>query len=175
MATKRRKGECHKETTVRRLKRMSPMKCAEEFIKLKRDPSFLEKFWVNDVVGWGVKAKEQIRRGDFVAEYVGLLCSSEPEDGDFKFEISSGKKKMWLDASVENGTHGRLINDDHIAPNTTPKLITVDKTRHLCFFALRDICVGEEIRYNYGHGIDFPWRLKMEMIQWTTDLLVLNP
>ncbi|XP_056599588.1 uncharacterized protein LOC130417806 isoform X2 [Triplophysa dalaica] len=37
------------------------------------------------------------------------------------------------------------------------KIITVDKKPHLCLFAIKDISLGEEIRYNYG-GSEWPWR-----------------
>lgn len=44
---------------------------------------------------------------------------------------------------------GRLVNHSW-HPNSKTKVIMVDGTPHLCFFALRDIEIGEEILYDYG-------------------------
>ena len=41
--------------------------------------------------------------------------------------------------------------------NTEMKIIVVDKTPHLCIFAVRDIKCNEELRYDYGIP-DLPWR-----------------
>ncbi|KAM9481952.1 uncharacterized protein Hap1MRO34_008226 isoform 2-T3 [Clarias gariepinus] len=40
------------------------------------------------------------------------------------------------------------------------KTIRVDGNSHLCLFAIRSICPGEEITYNYGDST-WPWRCKM--------------
>lgn len=55
-----------------------------------------------------------------------------------------------IDAAKEDGSLGRLVNDDNINPNATIKKITVEGKPHLCLFARRDINPGEEITYNYG-------------------------
>lgn len=55
-----------------------------------------------------------------------------------------------IDASKEDGTLGRLVNDDHVHPNCKGKRIMVNGRPHLCLFAVREIFPGEEITYNYG-------------------------
>jgi len=66
-----------------------------------------------------------------------------------------------IDASVDDESVGRLVNDDHITPNATMKLVSVNQSGyeepHLCLFAICTINAGEEIRYNYGSG-DYSWR-----------------
>ena len=61
-----------------------------------------------------------------------------------------------IDASVDDGSLGRLVNDNS-NPNSRMKIISVSQVPHLCLFALRDIQPGEEIAYDYG-GYDLPWR-----------------
>ena len=68
-----------------------------------------------------------------------------------------------LDASVEDKSLGRLVNDDHIKPNCKIKAIDVGGMPHLCLFALRDIAPGEEITYNYGDS-DWPWRRQVQFV-----------
>ncbi|XP_060936782.1 N-lysine methyltransferase KMT5A-like [Limanda limanda] len=68
------------------------------------------------------------------------------------------KEKTWcIDASREDGTLGRIVNDDHKQPNCKMKKVLSEGKPHLFLFALKDISVGEEITYDYG-GTDWPWR-----------------
>lgn len=65
-----------------------------------------------------------------------------------------------VDAAREDGSLGRLVNDDHINPNSKMKFLNVEGKPHLCLFATQDISAGEEITYNYGNS-DWPWRCKV--------------
>lgn len=65
-----------------------------------------------------------------------------------------------IDASREDGSFGRIVNDDHKHPNCEMKKIDVNGKIHLCLFALNDIKEGEEITYGYG-GEDYPWRTQV--------------
>ncbi|XP_056441031.1 uncharacterized protein LOC130378166 isoform X3 [Gadus chalcogrammus] len=66
--------------------------------------------------------------------------------------------KTWcIDAARDDGSLGRLVNDEHRRPNCKMKNIDVNGSPHLCLFALMDIKQGEEISYDYG-GEDCPWR-----------------
>ncbi len=65
-----------------------------------------------------------------------------------------------IDASDEDHTLGRLINDNDGQPNAKMKPMTVDGSTHLCLFAIEDIEIGQEIVYSYGSSKEcsFPWR-----------------
>lgn len=65
-----------------------------------------------------------------------------------------------VDAAKEDGTLGRLANDDHVNPNAKMKYIMVEGKPHLCLFAKHSISPGEEITYDYGDS-DWPWRYKV--------------
>ncbi|MGL5103398.1 MAG: SET domain-containing protein-lysine N-methyltransferase [Plesiomonas sp.] len=62
-----------------------------------------------------------------------------------------------IDASNEDGSLGRLVNDDHINPNCKVKTVVFEEKPHLCLFSVRDIFPDEEITYNYGDS-SWPWR-----------------
>jgi hypothetical protein len=64
-----------------------------------------------------------------------------------------------IDATADDGSFGRLINDDHLSPNLKARLIKIKNDYVPAFFALHDIPSGEEIAYDYG-GVDYPWRRK---------------
>ena len=65
-----------------------------------------------------------------------------------------------VDATKPDSRLGRLVNDS-AHPNAVMKKVEVDGSPHLCLFALRDIAVDEEIRYDYGVN-DLPWRLEVQ-------------
>lgn len=62
-----------------------------------------------------------------------------------------------IDGSLEDGSFGRLVNDEHKAPNCRMKLIEAEGKPHICLFALKEITAGTGITYDYG-GKDWPWR-----------------
>ncbi|ROK25268.1 N-lysine methyltransferase KMT5A-A [Anabarilius grahami] len=64
-----------------------------------------------------------------------------------------------IDASKEDGSLGRLCNDNHKSPNCSMKKIIVNNKPHLCLFAVKRIEIGSEIEYNYGDA-QWPWRNK---------------
>lgn len=68
-----------------------------------------------------------------------------------------------IDASEDDGSMARLINDEHISPNANIKVLHEGFAEpHLCSFAVNDIKAGEEIRYNYGKNVS--WRKKVVKI-----------
>lgn len=62
-----------------------------------------------------------------------------------------------IDASKEDGSLGRLVNDDHIAPNCKMKQLCVQGKPRICLFAIMNIAQGTEITYNYS-DFNWPWR-----------------
>jgi len=58
-----------------------------------------------------------------------------------------------LDATCDDGSLCRLVNDENKKPNCVIKLLEADNSTHLCLFALEDINAGTELRYNYGQAI----------------------
>jgi len=65
-----------------------------------------------------------------------------------------------FDAAKEDGSLGRLVNDNNVNPNAKMKYLNIQGKPHLCLFATRDISQGEEVTYNYGDS-DWPWRCKV--------------
>uniref|UniRef100_A0AAY4DH20 SET domain-containing protein n=1 Tax=Denticeps clupeoides TaxID=299321 RepID=A0AAY4DH20_9TELE len=125
-------------------------------------------------VSRGVFAESDIFKGDFILEYRGDLI--DPEESKrrrriyhnslkgFMFDFIWHGKFWTIDAARDDGTLGRLVNDDHINPNCKMKRIMVEGKPHLCLFALKDITPGDEIRYNYGDA-DCPWRNQVRIVK----------
>ncbi|XP_053540780.1 uncharacterized protein LOC128634287 isoform X1 [Ictalurus punctatus] len=117
-------------------------------------------------------------KGEFVLEYRGELINSLESNRrhrvyhnnlkGFMFDFIWHDKFWTIDAARDDGTLGRLVNDDHINPNCKMKRIIVKGKPHLCLFALRDITPLEEATYNYGNA-DCPWRSKWTKYGMDTD------
>ncbi|XP_041858543.1 uncharacterized protein LOC121650850 isoform X2 [Melanotaenia boesemani] len=155
-----------------RKRRKAPSKDAAEHVSQGIDKkAHLEVKFINPFKGRGVFANTQFQKGDFVVEYRGELISSAESQRRrriyhskctvFMFDFY-WKDKWWcIDASQEDDSLGRLVNDDHKNPNCKIKKILTDCKPHLCLFALRDIDPGEEITYDYG-GTEWPWRQEVD-------------
>ncbi|XP_075338231.1 histone-lysine N-methyltransferase set-1-like [Odontesthes bonariensis] len=157
---------CSLKNPSRRRVRMKPQHDAEKHIRLKTDKEGLRQVFVNSYKGRGVFASIPFSKGDFVLEYRGkLLTPDNPPvvetysetEATYLFDFQWKGKSWCLDASLEDQSLGRLVNDQHKAPTCKMRTIQVDGMPHLCLFALRDIVPGEEITYNYGES-DWPWR-----------------
>ncbi|KAL7872896.1 hypothetical protein AOLI_G00119670 [Acnodon oligacanthus] len=138
-------------------KRRKPVLEAKQYVCARRDKGLLECRFINAVKGYGVFATAVIPEGSFIVEYRGVLreagqCTPDP----YSFYFIHNNTRYCIDASVDDGSLGRLVNDD-TNPNSRMKIISVSQVPHLCLFALCDIQPGEEITYDYG-GYDLPWR-----------------
>ncbi|CAI5690129.1 unnamed protein product [Oreochromis niloticus] len=78
------------------------------------------------------------------------------------FEFIWKQKTLCIDGALEDGSFGRLVNDEHRTPNCRMKLIEAEGKPHLCLFALKEIAAGSEITYDYG-GKEWPWRKKLKI------------
>ncbi|XP_056113847.1 uncharacterized protein LOC130103414 [Rhinichthys klamathensis goyatoka] len=151
--------------------RISPLKDAMHHVVSKTDKTFkLDVKYINAVKGRGLFAKGDFCKGDFVVEYRGDMINDaelqrrrkryHASCAAFMFDFKWRGKTWCIDASREDGSYGRIVNDCHKHPNCKMKKIDVNGKPHLCLFALDDIKEGEEIAYDYG-GENYPWRTQM--------------
>ncbi|XP_041931386.1 uncharacterized protein LOC121694991 isoform X2 [Alosa sapidissima] len=134
--------------------------------------SMLEIKYINPVKGRGIFTLAVFNQGDFVVEYRGeLIDAAEAEHrrklyhnacSIFMFDFTWKRKTWCIDGALEDGSFGRLVNDEHKAPNCRMKLIEADGKPHLCLFALKEIMAGTEITYDYG-GKEWPWRKETQL------------
>ncbi|XP_056605172.1 uncharacterized protein LOC130421374 isoform X2 [Triplophysa dalaica] len=144
---------------------LTPPQEAELHINFGRDKNSVFSKYINETKGRGVFAKECIAKGSFILQYRGTLY----EESNRKFSEVSNPYAYYfkhngngycIDASHDDGSLGRLVNDDK-KPNAKMLKIEVNGMPHLCLFAMKNIPEGQEITYDYG-GADLPWRLKRE-------------
>ncbi|KAJ8253418.1 hypothetical protein GJAV_G00212730 [Gymnothorax javanicus] len=154
-----------------RRRRINPTDDAVHYIINRKDKTGkLEVRYISSFKGRGLFATASFGKNDFVVEYRGELINCEeserrskvyhPAVRVFMFDFLWHGKQWSIDAGIEDGSLGRLVNDNHISPNCKIKRIVVEGKLHLRIFAIKDISPGEEITYNYGNA-DWPWRNKM--------------
>jgi hypothetical protein len=109
----------------------------------------------SSVHGWGLFAREFIRAGEFVLEYVGEIIRNAMADKRERMYKESDKDLYMfrcesdsiIDAT-ERGSLCRLINHS-CDPNCESKLINCDGTFRIFILCLADIAPGEELSYDY--------------------------
>ncbi|TRY59363.1 hypothetical protein DNTS_005453, partial [Danionella cerebrum] len=159
-------------------RRTTPLQDAINHILTERDKnSMLEIKHINPVKGRGIFALADFSQGEFVVEYRGeLIDAAEAENRRklyenaclfFMFDFTWKQKTWCIDGTIEDGSFGRLVNDEHKGPNCRMKLIEAEGKPHLCLFALKKIMAGTEITYDYG-GKEWPWRKEIPLTVTST-------
>ncbi|XP_053197835.1 uncharacterized protein LOC128381831 [Scomber japonicus] len=154
---------------MNRRRRINPKDDARYYVSTGKDKPGFDVKHISVFKGRGIFTTAPFEKGDFLLEYQGQLITHQEcerrqriyhdslKDFMFKFRFDG---KLWcVDAAKEDGTLGRLANDDHVNPNAKMKYIMVEGKPHLCLFAKHSISPGEEITYDYGDS-DWPWRYK---------------
>ncbi|MED6203760.1 Histone-lysine N-methyltransferase ashh3, variant 2 [Stylosanthes scabra] len=106
--------------------------------------------------GSGIVAAEDIKRGEFVIEYVGEVIDDETCEerlwkmkhrGDSNFYLCEVERDTVIDATYK-GNKSRFINHS-CCPNTDMQKWIVGGETRVGIFASKDIRKGEELTYDY--------------------------
>ncbi|XP_038057544.1 uncharacterized protein LOC119729100 [Patiria miniata] len=120
-----------------------------------------ERRYINDCVGYGLFTTKHFSKGDFLLEYRGKLRKGNcNNDNDYTFFFNHQGVEYSIDNAMNpNSCMARWINDAKDTPNCVMKKLVFESCDepHLCLFALFDLEVGSELRYNYGID-NLPWR-----------------
>ena len=109
--------------------------------------------------GEGHFARRQIRKGEFVMDYLGEVMNNDAVNERYGNLIEAryllglrgplGLEETWVDAADPAQSNlGRYIN--HGRPASLRKVRQRFPDRRLRFFAARDLDVGEELTFDYG-------------------------
>ena len=124
-------------------------------------------FSTRDGRGWGLRAAETLRRGQFVCEYAGELLSSAEAEERRRAYARVRRPNYYLMSVIEHvgtprraltttidpsmkGNVGRFLNHS-CAPNLEVQLVRCGSiVPRVAFFCVRDISVGDELTFDYG-------------------------
>ena len=113
---------------------------------------YLQK--VNDTVGYGVFANSDIKPGDLIGEYSGLVCDDSVTRHDDDISYCHDYPYMRSSASIDAKTMGnytRFINHSHRA-NCSTMRVFVDGISRLAMIATCPIERGHQLLFYYGSG-----------------------
>ena len=125
----------------------------QRFQKLLSPPLF--SFYAHGK-GWGLKSKKEIKKGDFVIEYVGEVIDdnefqrrlkAKQEAGDDAYYFLSLDNSRMIDAGP-SGNLARFINHS-CQPNCITQKWSVSNDIRVGIFATSDIPAGAELTFNY--------------------------
>jgi SET domain-containing protein len=113
--------------------------------------------WVNDIVGYGLFAAEDIKRRSFIGEYTGIVApNTEVHDTSYAWGFSLKKhddepdNELMVDA-LKAGNEMRFVNHSY-SPNVAQEWIAVDGAWHVVFLAKKTIKKDSQILVSYGEN-----------------------
>ncbi|CAG0916426.1 unnamed protein product [Notodromas monacha] len=142
-----------------------PSACNNRVVQLGRQVEVV--IFKTENKGWGVKAKELIKKGTFVACYIGeIITNSEAERRGHKYGTDAEGRTYLFDLDFDSSTNVDFVVDaakhgnvSHFVnhscdPNLGVYACYIDclltNMPHLALFARRDIKKGEELTFDYS-------------------------
>jgi hypothetical protein len=118
--------------------------------------------WIDDLIGYGLFAEEEIHSGSYVGEYTGIVRRNDLRRyfgplNNYCYEYPVPDeigKSFVIDATQGNLT--RFINHS-FTPNLKPIHVFYDGFYHLIFLAIHRIEKGVQLSYDYGQNY---WHLR---------------
>lgn len=119
--------------------------------------------WVNKFVEYGAFANTNLKRGDMICEYTGILCEDTGDVDNlylwdyptYFFKTTPGKKRrkkirFCVDAE-KSGNVARFINHTtHQYQNVGIQIVPAQGFWHIIYVARKDIKKGEQFLTHYG-------------------------
>lgn len=126
--------------------------------------------WINEDIGHGIFAEEDLPAGGFVGVYGGIvkdrsLVGSKDYAWSYPGQTLQGGR-ITLDAA-EKGNELRLINDGKDPNCIVAYIIGHDNLWHVCYIAEKDIKKGDQLLISYGPAY---WDTRKYKYQELTDL-----
>lgn len=134
---------------IQQLWRGSYYKNAIESLQM---PPFLLR-WIDADLGWGVFAQAPLKKGQYIAEYTGVLRKRKKSDRHnaycFEYVFIPEKSTPYIIDAETQGGISRYINHSEQG-NLEPTLATIGYFTHILLLAKRPIEKGEQLCYDYG-------------------------
>ncbi|MBS0634477.1 MAG: SET domain-containing protein-lysine N-methyltransferase [Verrucomicrobia bacterium] len=107
--------------------------------------------WIDDVMGYGLFAKNFIAKESFIGQYTGIVTKEIPESTAYCMQLPTkfwSLRRYYIDAESA-GNELRFANHSD-TPSMRPYCLIDRGLVHVGFFALADIEAGRELTFDYG-------------------------
>ena len=124
------------------------------YLSPKLAPMYLK--WISNIVGYGVFAAKNIKKGDFIGEYFGVLREMKRDcdnlDYAWYYTLDGVDGEKLIVDGKDYGNELRFINHSN-NPNTSRiDVLSKDNILHIVYKADRDIPKDTELTVSYGQG-----------------------
>jgi len=103
---------------------------------------------INDTVGYGVFAKKDLKKGDYIVRYGGYVMKADKVSSR-SYSMASGLENIILDSSKFRNLGG-MINHSDLMPNVQAECIFDQGVEQAVIIALEDIPKGYQLLLNYS-------------------------
>ncbi len=116
----------------------------------------IEIRYISERVGHGVFAKSPMKKRSYVGEYTGIVRENIKiyfaplNNYCYEYPIPDRIGRSFV-IDATDGNFTRYINHSY-NPNLKPQYAFFDGFYHLIFVALKEIQIGEQLTYDYGHN-----------------------
>lgn len=109
--------------------------------------------WIDDKLGWGVFAEQDIKRNTLIAEYTGTVRKRTLRDKKnaycFEYLLAKEKKTPYTIDALNWGNISRYINHSN-TPNCVSALATLGPLSHILILTAEFIPRETQLCYDYG-------------------------
>ena len=125
--------------------------------RFKKRQYVLSKPFKTESAGWGLRALNDVKKGQFVIEYVGELIDEEECQRRLKSAADNNQTNFYFltidkDTIIDAGPKGNLARfmNHSCQPNCETQKWMVNGATRVGLFAVNDIPAGTELTFNYN-------------------------
>lgn len=124
---------------------------------------------INEQVGYGLFAEEEIKKGSYVGEYTGIVRKNDRlyfetlNNYCYEYPVLDDIGRSFVIDATE-GNLARFINHS-FTPNLKPVHVFYEGFYHLIFLAMQTIEKGQQLSYDYGRNYWYLRQPPQELVQ----------